>query len=97
MFRVCGWFWCIILLICGVQAPAAKPAAKPAARKWKEVVLAAHNGDTERLRALLEANRNLVDSVRRAKFALLLAEMKPRAEPPRPSLPVRLSLDLSAP
>ena len=38
----------------------------------KEVVLAAHNGDTERLRALLEANPNLVDAVRRAKFALLL-------------------------
>ena len=30
----------------------------------KEVVLAAHNGDTERLRALLEANPNLVDAVR---------------------------------
>ena len=30
----------------------------------KEVVLAAHNGDTERLRALLEANPNLVNAVR---------------------------------
>ena len=46
----------------------------------KEVVLASHNGDTQRLRALLKANPNLVDAVRRAKFALLLAEMKPRFE-----------------
>ena len=30
----------------------------------REAVLAAHNGDTERLRALLEANPNLVDAVR---------------------------------
>ena len=36
-----------------------------AADEANEVVLAAHNGDTERLRALLEANPNLVDSVRR--------------------------------
>ena len=43
-----------------------------AADEAKEVVLAAHNGDTERLRTLLEANPNLVDAVRRAKFALLL-------------------------
>ena len=35
-----------------------------AADQAKEVVLAAHNGDTERLRALLEANPNLVDAVR---------------------------------
>ena len=38
-----------------------------------EVVLAAHNGDTERLRALLKANPNLVDAVRRAKFAPLVS------------------------
>ena len=36
-----------------------------AADEAKEVVLAAHNGGTERLRALLEANPNLVDAVRR--------------------------------
>ena len=30
----------------------------------KEVVLAAHNGITERLRTLLESNPNLVNSVR---------------------------------
>ena len=50
-------------------AVAAKKAAEEAAKRKmpemaKEVVLAAHNGDTERLRALLEANPNLVDAVR---------------------------------
>ena len=43
-----------------------KAAEEEAARvKAKEVVLEAHNGGTERLRALLEADPNLVDSVRR--------------------------------
>ena len=59
-------------------AVAAKKAAEEAAKRKmpemaKEVVLAAHNGDTERLRALLEANSwigsfefgsQLVDAVR---------------------------------
>ena len=43
-----------------------------AADDAKEIVMAAHKGNTEVLRALLKANPNLVDAVRRAKFALLL-------------------------
>merc|ERR1712166_1588786 len=44
------------------DAPAEQHEEK-ATDEAKEVVLAAHNGGTERLRALLEANPNLVDSV----------------------------------
>ena len=54
------------------KADEEEAARVKAADQAKEVVLAAHNGDTERLRALLEANPNLVDAVGRAKFALLL-------------------------
>ena len=46
------------------DAPAEQHEEK-ATDEAKEVVLAAHNGGTERLRALLEADPNLVDSVRR--------------------------------
>ena len=51
--------------IARVKAAEEEAARVKAADEAKEVVLAAHNGGTERLRALLEADPNLVDSVRR--------------------------------
>ena len=47
------------------KAAEEEAAGMKAADEENEVVLAAHNGGTERLRALLEADPNLVDSVRR--------------------------------
>ena len=63
-----------------------------AADEAQEVVVAAHSGETERLRALLEANPNLVDSV---QSTLLLAEMKPLSLLLTP--PQCLTLRLAAP
>ena len=51
--------------IARVKAAEEEAARVKAADEANEVVLAAHNGGTERLRALLEADPNLVDSVRR--------------------------------
>ena len=52
------------------QSTRNEPARVTAADEANEGVLAANDrdGDTERLSALLKANHNLVDAVRRAKF-----------------------------